>query len=616
MKQHSENNGVITGPAQPGRKPAMGDAAHEALEVELTERALNINCVQTGPDKRNAYRKVVQRFRGLNSLAEVADCERTIDKHCKLAGAIKISKACIKAKARAAAIENIRNPISLMCAINYIFRLVSPELFFSSDDTSILINRHEKPSVLVTQRAMDLLETMNIAPSVTEDVPQQRVLTFNCTISAGFKLICTVIKVVDRLFAAYSEKPYVAELEEGLYVICYACGMNEVLVNQYMYQCCIEPSCEREKQKLIQENLKTLTPLVLSVPTQSSQQSEPGPAIPEIPIDPAIVDIVNERFKYMCLSSDGAYAQIRAIQDSVMARCVRKGKFILWNKYGGGCSMTQSPNDNGRHHAILKKLFIATAFKYGDDYEEPSSTRFRQFKTDLQAMMEPASFRTIWKAIAHCRVYLDKAFSKANIQGAFRDTGIYPYNPTTMLTKCNHFAKLNDEKAAWLLNEAVPKLHTKFAEFGFVSEEQFEEVLSQKPGVDNCKEVEGMQLNNMVLSRQRCFLFSHPEYVKVVNERRIEQEAEERRKEAEKVRVEQERIARGEDPAGTKKVCYARCSNTLSCNRSYPNADKTAWTVCAVPMVETTSNAKKCTLKFCKSPGCVAALMQHRQVCK
>jgi hypothetical protein len=389
-----------------------------------------------------------------------------------------------------------------------------------------------------------------------------------------------------------------------------------------MYELCIQPCCEAEKEYLIRENLQRLVPLNVSVPTETDEMDAQDATLPlegpRLPVTAEEEKAVRDLFAFMCLSSDGAYAQIRAIQDSLMDRCLRKALLVIWNKYGGGCSMSQSPNDVGRHHAIIKACYGSSSFKY-DKVDYPKDAKFIELKDKLEAILDPSSCRTYWKAIAQARVYLSKAFAAANIQSAFRKVGIYPYDPHIIMKHCPHYKTMSDDKVEWLLRTGIPKLSQCFENSGFISEDQFETILALCPGVDNSPARGGMGLNKMVLSRQRCTVFSHPQYVALVVAKRQAKEAEERRQAEEQAQRDAQKAALGvvgeDEQQNVKRVRTAECSNS-DCNAEHLNADRTAWLVCKNKRVKKDGKVKVCGKKFCNNDVCGLKLAQHKSVCK
>ena len=62
---------------------------------------------------------------------------------------------------------------------------------------------------------------------------------------------------------------------------------------------------------------------------------------------------IREKYKYLCIAFDGDHPQIAATEHTLIPRSISKNLVFL--KWAGGCSMTQSPNDNNRGmHRVLK----------------------------------------------------------------------------------------------------------------------------------------------------------------------------------------------------------------------------------------------------------------------
>lgn len=176
----------------------------------------------------------------------------TLSKYVKKSEALVIQKADLKPKSRKPALENIRNQLSY-CAMQHVLQKhVRKELIFSSDDVSVLINQFDKPKVLTTKEAMNHLAAHNLGVSTTSvEKLQERVATFNCTISADFELLCKIIKIVDKEFFAYKNRPAIFYMGDHLYVMMYCYGMSETLVNYYMYVTCIIPETEYKRKRLV-----------------------------------------------------------------------------------------------------------------------------------------------------------------------------------------------------------------------------------------------------------------------------------------------------------------------------------------------------------------------------
>ncbi len=522
---------------------------------------------------------------------------KTVQKYTRKQAAYAVEGA-IKTSARFSAVNNIRTPIALISTLDYVLKRVSPECFFSSDDTSVLVHEHEKPRVITTKLAQDYLAKHNLNVSTVEDVEQQRVITYSLTISGDNKLVCTVIKIVDKLFPEYSEKPFVAEVEPGLFVMLYGPSCLDVCVNLYMYQLCIIPSCEAERQRVCELNLRGLVQLNLSTDSQPLDGAVPPLMLSE--------EGVRQRYKYMCLASDGAYGQISAIQLYLEKRTIRKNQCIIWMKYGAGCSMVHSPNDAGAGHRIMKREFHSQSFKY-DDVQEPRAQSWVQLQSKLKDRLKPASYRTYWKALCHSPVYLNKACSTGNLQSAFAVTGIFPFKPAHILSSCYHFTTLDDEQADHIVNN-LPVFAALMERDGMVTEVDFDRVLGAVPGVDNYPPKVGMPLNDMVTNRQRALVISHPAYSVVAREILRRRVADGQPPEEPAQNLQNPAIGGdGPQPPTTKKR-KVPCTN-FECNVKH---DLTAagWVYCGLG-----AKKKKCKKLFCVAEQCGVALEKHKLTC-
>jgi hypothetical protein len=127
---------------------------------------------------------------------------------------------------------------------------VHPFVFFSSDDVSSLLNKWDKPKLISTAEAQEILRQHNISVSVTEDLSKQRVITFNFTFSGGFKHTCKAVKIFDRNFPW--ERPRVFRMGNGLYYLLYHPSTNESIVAVYLYQLCIIPEVRKVQKECIE----------------------------------------------------------------------------------------------------------------------------------------------------------------------------------------------------------------------------------------------------------------------------------------------------------------------------------------------------------------------------
>jgi hypothetical protein len=235
-----------------------------------------------------------------------------------------------KTFARFIAYNNIRNSLSLAAVLMYVNKRVQPELFLSTDDTSIYVNEDRDVTVLTTEQADERNSEYNQGTSIVQDAKQKRVVTFNCTVSGDFKLIVTVIKFADRNFVKYDKAPMIIQIEDDLYLCLYKYGMDATKLSSVIYKKCIIPAAERHRERVIQSNLTGLTQPINSSASDDVEDMEPW-----------IVDeaAVRKKYESIALASDGALDQIDAMLTHLIERSERLEQWLLFMKYAGGCSM-------------------------------------------------------------------------------------------------------------------------------------------------------------------------------------------------------------------------------------------------------------------------------------
>ena len=187
--------------------------------------------------------------------------------------------------------------------------------------------------------------------------------------------------------------------------------------------------------------------------------------------------------------------------------------------------MTQSPNDNNRGmHPILKKIYRDSKFRY-ESIADPSGGKWVLLKAYLKKYLEPASFRTVWKAMCYAPSTLQNACKASSIRSAYHNTGIIdqqklidmqngsetdPSNPRTILGVNPFFNTFSQEDGEFMLSKI-----NEFAEitsrFGYIPEAEYTKALMGKAYLDNCPllKPEVKPLNDMVTNRQRHIIMSN-----------------------------------------------------------------------------------------------------------
>lgn len=212
------------------------------LEKRLTDRALELDAPKADGEMQKLFLDAIKEEAPHTYVSQQNIDPKTLKSYLDKMDAKGVENADVKNPSRSKAFKDIRTPMSLVDVLESLQGQVLDldRNFFSSDDVAIYANDTDKPTVIATRRAIDILKEHNLAPSTTESLDQKRVITFNCTISGEFQLVCTVIKFADRNFLEFKENPRVYRLnEEGLYVMLHHPSLDDTLLNALMYKLCI-----------------------------------------------------------------------------------------------------------------------------------------------------------------------------------------------------------------------------------------------------------------------------------------------------------------------------------------------------------------------------------------
>jgi hypothetical protein len=405
-----------------GRNPILSQKGLTRLADTITERAMDLKAVPSA-----LFHEVVQdvvKEEMPNTYAHVEISERSLSRiKSKVDAIVKNGKK--RNKSRSVAFTNIRNAISMCAMFSWIHEHVHRSLIFSSDDVSVLLNGwNDKPLVITTAKAEQYLKSINVSTGLEEEEEKQRVVKFNCTISGDNFLTVSVIKFGDKSFSDFGNTPRVISLGHGLYACLYFYGIPEIIVEMYVYKLCIIREVMKRRVELKRSQAEGPCEMVISQEEEKLSIN----AIPESVEAPRVVICDNNSYDLIALCCDGATPQIKAIEDHLHPRNIELLQKLIFAKYSGGCSLSQSGNDNGHCHDGFHRLFKSPKYKYSE-IVDPDENNWLHLRQLMEARMEPASFRTVWKCIKSAPIILDKAFTRSNIKSAFASTGaIMPGN--------------------------------------------------------------------------------------------------------------------------------------------------------------------------------------------
>ena len=214
---------------------------------------------------------------------------------------------------------------------------------------------------------------------------------------------------------------------------------------------------------------------------------------------------------YKCtgLAMDGDLPQVNVCTGDLAEETEENGSNLIFGKYSAQCSYWQSPNDNGNGHKILKGFVSNSKFIYDPSPLDPHGALWAALKVKLGQLMTPASYKTVWKLLAHVPDIVDKAFTSHAIKSSFSRCGLIPFNPKAVLCTHPDYKDIPQDKADYIVEECLPELYDLFNRQGIVYEEQFDAILDRVPELDKSPpKLTGKPLNDCHTSRQRCCIMN------------------------------------------------------------------------------------------------------------
>ncbi len=289
---------------KPGRKRQFTQDMVEEVRSRIHTDSLKLNA----PAGRHGVHKVLidvakSKLKNKRSKKAFKISTSTLDKAMKqIPKLITVEKASVKNSSRSDAFTILRNSISLCAVLESVYKSVNSQLYFSSDDVSVLLNGDEKPSVITTEEARKILEEMNVSVSSTQNQQQRRVVTFNFTISPCGDRICSIIKFCDNTFVDLKTEPLVILLEDGRYLMLYHPSMKEETICIFQYKLCIIPCAIKVREKILAREKDDDESFILKVPQPKNSEETNASVVEdnnkETTLPPAEeYDVVNDQLE-------------------------------------------------------------------------------------------------------------------------------------------------------------------------------------------------------------------------------------------------------------------------------------------------------------------------------
>ncbi|KAJ1431963.1 hypothetical protein B484DRAFT_395225 [Ochromonadaceae sp. CCMP2298] len=393
-------------------------------------------------------------------------------------------------------------------------------------------------------------------------------------------LVCKVLKIADRSFTAFDKKPKVLKMKdsnhEKLYVMLYQYGMEDSIVEEAMYKKCIEPEVLAHRASVLsREHCE-----VMSSQSQVESQQSPEKAAPAA----------------QSAQSSSSRAQEDGESDDEDGDGDENDFVVDQSSEGGPVPAPESEGLKG----------WGAMFCYGEHWGK--------LKEILKENLDPASFKSVWKCMQASQDLLSKAFQPLTIRSAYKKSGVWPFQPLTILNKCPRFSELKQyqckrvlasiEEFADIMYKGKDE-HGKDLGKGKIFEADYIKILGG--AIDNTPPKTGKAVDKMAPLRQRACIVNHDvfqeEYAEMEVEKVTQKEAT-----ATKKRVREEAAAGEGERAAMKKKKVIECSNP-SCGviKDSECSNACEWTKC---------DKLKCTLNFCPGKQCQKQGEAHAKICK
>ena len=340
---------------------------------------------------------------------------------------------------------------------------------------------------------------------------------------------------------------------------------------------------------------------------------------------PLMLEDLKQNYKYIAFCQDGANEQVKALENHLVDYGDNHDLDLVWVKYAGGASLTQSRNDVGKFHQIMHNTLSHSKYKY-ESVTRPPGRAWLELENILRHYLDPMSFATVWKAMCHSPVLLNNAFSTKNIISSGVKSGVCPLNERTILEACPHTKHFSDNDLDWLVNTACAQLANAVEDCDMVSELTFDEILSPRNGLDNCPpKYSGKSLNTMGVGRQRALIYGQnfrngramlkaDEESRLLNIKLWRPDDRDKAKELIDLQKAYERdMGIGSHCSTRKRVVVVKCANPACALFKNDANAKTIWEKCGVGFGDGRS---KCRVTFCDAQACRELLMSHRRVCQ
>ena len=176
------------------------------------------------------------------------------------------------------------------------------------------------------------------------------------------------------------------------------------------------------------------------------------PSTPETDEPELIADL--KRKSKIIFTLDGCWEQMNAVMKNLNKDFLKNDCEAF--KFAAASTMVQQPNDVGRMHCNMHAYYKSNKY-LTEDYFRIPKVMVPMKEILLHSGLDPASFRTYWKALASLPDCLVKSCAPEVVVDGFKKSGIWPIDNNAIMSGWSGWSKLQSTVAAAVLQE-IPKL--------------------------------------------------------------------------------------------------------------------------------------------------------------
>ena len=200
------------------------------------------------------------------------------------------------------------------------------------------------------------------------------------------------------------------------------------------------------------------------------------------------------------LTIDGCWEQMQNLKpDLVNFNCEAF-------KFAAASTMVQQPNDVGRMHCNIHAYYKSNKYLCEEEFRVPK-VMIPMKEILLRSSLDPASFRTYWKALCLLPDCLVKSCAPDVVIDGYRKSGIWPIDNNAIMSGWSGWSKLKSTVAIEVLGK-IPEL-TLLAKKGRLFDSEIEREIGHLLEFDDSSRIS----DDCAINHGRCLWINNPEFM-------------------------------------------------------------------------------------------------------